>query len=77
MRSGIIYPRLKMLEADVSPGAAWELVAEIRCDGVAGKLWRRVSVETSVACVVCGNAYTWSVDDDRCPHCYPELTYGL
>jgi hypothetical protein len=77
VRSGIIYPRLKLFESDVSPGDAWELVCNIKCDGVPGKLWRRVVVATPVVCVVCGNTYEWHVDSDKCPYCHPELAYDI
>jgi len=77
VRSGFIYPRLKLFEADEKPGDAWKLVATIRCDGVSGKVWQRVSVETPVVCVICGNEYAWAVDADRCPYCQVEVEFGL
>jgi Zn finger protein HypA/HybF involved in hydrogenase expression len=64
-------------EADECPGIGWELVSEVLCDGVVGKLWRRKNVPVSLACVICGNEYMWSTEADKCPHCHSEVPLGL
>jgi hypothetical protein len=77
VRSGRIYPRLKLCEADEPPGDAWKFVATIRCDGVSGKVWQRISVETLAVCVICGSGYEWGVESDRCPYCQAEVDLGI
>lgn len=66
-----------MRESDEKPGDAWVLVAEIRCDGVDGKIWRRIATAVPVVCVVCGNQYSWAMDHDRCPYCYWKVNSGI
>ena len=77
MRSGHIYPRYELRESDERPGEAWELVCAIKVGEATGKLWKRISIPISLSCAVCGNKYMWAMDADKCPHCHPEVEFGI
>ena len=75
MNNFVVFSRHELRESTEAPGFPWVFVAEIRCDGSTGNLWRRRVVATLAVCVKCGHNYMWVDQTDECPHC--EVDSGI